>query len=148
MSGFVSLPDPGPAIRADCVPCFLAIIRTTNEEAAAWAENTAFRKEILSKAWVVSEEDEKRARRKAEGLDREKRAREERKKRKRRDEERGKRAALDKEKRGEERQRRGEDQGRRDDAAGMSRRREAAEHRDRRRDVEKARRPKSKVPGS
>lgn len=60
-----------------------AIIRTTNEEAAAWAETTAFRKEILGKPWDVSEADEKRARRKAEGLDREKRARGERKKRKR-----------------------------------------------------------------
>ncbi|KAL2046824.1 hypothetical protein N7G274_000842 [Stereocaulon virgatum] len=59
----------------------IVIIRTTNEEAAAWAENTAFRRDILNIPWVVSEKDEERARRKAEGLDREKKAREDRKRR-------------------------------------------------------------------
>ncbi|KAL9132358.1 MAG: hypothetical protein Q9175_006471 [Cornicularia normoerica] len=124
----------------------ISTIRTTNEETAAWAENTAFRREILSTPWVVSEKDEKRAKRKAEGLDREKRAREEREKRKRREEEKGaKRAAAEKEKRRGERTRRGQEQVRKEDEAGVSRRRGNAEHRHRRRDVEKARRPKSEV---
>lgn len=126
----------------------MSIIRTTNEEAAAWAETTAFRKDVLDTPWVVSEEEEKRARRKAEGLDREERAREERKRRKRREREEGKRAAAEKEKRRGERKRREREQGRREDEAGMSRRRGDTEHRDRRRDVEKTRRPKSEVSGS
>ena len=118
----------------------LAIIHTTNEEAAAWAENTAFRKEVLAKPWVVGEEDEERARRKAEGLDREKRAREERKRRKRREEdEKGKRAAAEKEKRGGERKWRGDGRGWRDSEAGPSRRQVDGGKRDRRRDVEKVR---------
>ncbi|KAL9075871.1 MAG: hypothetical protein Q9161_001264 [Pseudevernia consocians] len=125
----------------------VSIIRTTNEEAAAWAENTAFRKEILSRPWVVSEEDEKRARRKAEGLDREKRAREERKRRKRREEEQGKRAALEKAKQREERKRRDEGRGQRDSDAGISRRKTDTEHRGRRRDIEKAKGSKSEVSG-
>ena len=109
-----------------------AIIRTTNEEAAAWAENTAFRKEILSEPWVVSEEDEERARRKAEGLDREKRAREERKKRKRKLELDGKGAALGKEKGRGEGKRREREQGLGGDEGGVSARRGDAEHRERR----------------
>ncbi|CAF9912421.1 hypothetical protein IMSHALPRED_000311 [Imshaugia aleurites] len=115
----------------------ISIVRTTNEEAAAWAENTVFRKEILGKPWVVSEEDEERARRKAEGSDREKRAREERRKRKRREEDERKRAAAVEEERRRGRKRREEEQARRVDEAG---RREDAEHKDRRRYVEKARR--------
>lgn len=59
----------------------ISTIRTTNEEAAAWAENTEFRMTVLDIPWLVSEKDEKRARRKAEGLDREQRAKEERRKR-------------------------------------------------------------------
>lgn len=103
---------PCAATRTDFVLCVpTAIIGTTNEEVAAWAENTAFRKEVLDIPWVISEEEEKRARRKAEGLDREKRARGERKKRKRREEE-GKgereRTVAEKEKRRGERKRKGE----------------------------------------
>ncbi|KAF6230357.1 hypothetical protein HO133_004699 [Letharia lupina] len=126
----------------------ISIIRTTNEEAAAWAENTAFRKEILSQPWVVSEEEEKRARRKAEGLDREKQARKERKKRKLREEYDGKRAVAEKEKRRAERKRREEGQGRREGEAGPLGRQADGEHRKRRRDVEKARRPKSEDSGA
>lgn len=55
-------------------------ICTTNEEAAAWAENTKFRRSVLDIPWVVGIKDEKRARSKAEGLDREQRAKEERRK--------------------------------------------------------------------
>lgn len=118
----------------------LAIIHTTNEETAAWAENTAFRNEVLAKPWVVGEEDEERARRKAEGLDREKRAREERKRRKRRGEdEKGKRAATEKEKRRGERKWRGDGRGWRDSEAGPSRRQVDGGKKDCRRDVEKVR---------
>jgi len=46
---------------------FTAFVRTTNEEAEAWAQTTAFRRDILSKPWVVSDQDERRARRRAEG---------------------------------------------------------------------------------
>lgn len=139
MSGYVGLHAREP--RQRLTPCRIcaAIIRTTNEEAAAWAENTVFRKEILDKPWVVSKEDEERARRKAEGLDRERRAREERKKRKRREQGEGKRIALEKEKRRAEMKGREEEQGRREDETGVLRRREDAEHGDRRQDVEKTR---------
>lgn len=58
----------------------ISIIRTTNEEAAAWAENTDFHSSVLDIPWVVNEKDEKRAKRKAEGLDREQRAKAERRK--------------------------------------------------------------------
>ena len=149
MSGYVGLQaplEPRRGLTLYRVPA--AIIRTTNEEAAAWAENTAFRKEILSQPWVVSEEEEKRARRKAEGLDREKQAREERKKRKLREEDDGKRAVAEKEKRRAERKRREEGQGRREGEAGPLGRQADGEHRKRRRDVEKARRPKSEVSGA
>lgn len=59
----------------------IALIRSTNEEAGTWAELSAFRNDVLNKAWVVSERDEVRARRKAEGSYRERKAKEERKKR-------------------------------------------------------------------
>lgn len=52
-----------------------AFVRTTNEEAEAWAQTAAFRRDILSKPWVVSEQDERRARRKAEGHEERQRAR-------------------------------------------------------------------------
>ena len=47
----------------------ISILHTTNEEAAAWAENTAFRREILDTPWTLSKKDEEQARKKAEGLD-------------------------------------------------------------------------------
>ncbi|KAK4691823.1 hypothetical protein P7C71_g5261, partial [Lecanoromycetidae sp. Uapishka_2] len=47
-----------------------SIVHTTNEEAGAWAENTAFRHDILNVPWIVSERNEKRAKREAEGLNR------------------------------------------------------------------------------
>ena len=120
-----------------------AIIRTTNEEAAAWAENTAFQTQILSEPWVVSEKDARRARRKAEGLDREKRSTEERKRRKRREEADRKRAAAGKDRRRGETRRREDVQGQRDGKTDPSRRQACEEHRDSRRDADKAR--KSKV---
>lgn len=111
-----------------------AIIRTTNEEVAAWAENTAFRKEVLDKAWVVGEEEEKRARRKAEGLDRER----QRRGRKRRQEEeakaKGKSAGAGKEKR----RGREEGHGRREGEVGPSKRQASGEDRNRRREAHKA----------
>lgn len=58
----------------------ISIIYSTSEESAAWAENTEFRSSILSSPWVVSAKDEQRAKRKAEGLDREQKAQEARRK--------------------------------------------------------------------
>lgn len=58
---------------------YVAVIHTTNEEVSSWAETTAFHTDILDNPWVVSERDEKRARRKAEGLDRERKTRDYRK---------------------------------------------------------------------
>lgn len=55
----------------------IAFVRTTNEEAEAWAQNVAFRQDILSKPWVVSEQDERRARRKTEGHEERQHARDE-----------------------------------------------------------------------
>ena len=123
-----------------------AIVRTTNEEAAAWAENTAFQKEILDKPWVVSEEEEKRARRNAEGLDREKRVREERKRRRRRkeEEEKGKHLGAEERKRKEEKKKnRKEGQGRRKGEVGSSRVQEGGELSDRRIEYKKARKTTS-----
>ena len=114
-----------------------AIIRTTNEEVAAWAENTAFRHSVLDKAWVVGEEEEKRARRKAEGLDRER----QRRRRKRRDEEEGreretgKPAVAGKEKR----RAREEGHGRREGEVGPSKRQIGGQDRDHRRELHNAR---------
>lgn len=54
----------------------ISIIYTTSEETAAWVENTEFRSSILNVPWVVSAKDEQRAKRKAEGLDREQKAQE------------------------------------------------------------------------
>ena len=63
-----------------------ALIHTTTEEAAAWAELAEFRKDVLSKAWVLSEKEQSRAKRKAEGWNRnrERKAREEHKRKKER----------------------------------------------------------------
>lgn len=35
----------------------LEFVRTTNDEAKAWAQNAAYRRDILSKPWVMSDED-------------------------------------------------------------------------------------------
>ena len=68
----------------------------TKKPPSAWAENIAFRESILNNPWSVSENDEKRVRRKAEGLDRERKARDERKRRKENAERDGKLDALQK----------------------------------------------------
>ena len=68
----------------------------TKKPPSAWAENIAFRKSILNNPWSVSEKVEKRVRRKAEGLDCERKARDERKKRKENAERDGKLNALQK----------------------------------------------------
>ncbi len=57
----------------------ISILHTTSEEATAWAESTAFRKDILDIPWTVSNGDEQLARKRAEGLDREQKAKEKRK---------------------------------------------------------------------
>ena len=48
----------------------IAIVRTTNEEAVAWTENTAFHDDVLSKPWNLSEKEQRRAKTTAEGSDR------------------------------------------------------------------------------
>ena len=48
----------------------IAIVRTTNAEATAWTENTAFHDDVLSKPWNLSEREQRRAKNKAEGRDR------------------------------------------------------------------------------
>ena len=48
----------------------ITILHTTNEETAAWIENTVFCKDVLCEPWFVSKMDEERARKKAEGLHR------------------------------------------------------------------------------
>ena len=53
----------------------IAIIRSTNEEAAAWTENTLFHHEILSKPWILGEKEQKRAKRKALGSERQEKLR-------------------------------------------------------------------------
>ena len=68
----------------------------TKKPPSAWAENIAFRKSILNNPWSVSDKDEKRVRKKAEGLDCERKARDERKKRKENAERDGKLNALQK----------------------------------------------------
>ena len=47
----------------------ISVMQTTTEEAVVWAETTAFKHDILSRHWIVSEEDYKTVKRKAEGLD-------------------------------------------------------------------------------
>ena len=46
----------------------ISIIYTTNEEVTAWADNSAFRKDVLENPWVLSVKEERQAKRKAEGL--------------------------------------------------------------------------------
>ena len=53
------------------------IIRTTNEEASAWTEMATFREKVLSIPWVLTDQEERRAKRKAEGYEAKKKAREE-----------------------------------------------------------------------
>lgn len=60
----------------------LAILPTTNDEVTAWAETSAFRRDILSTSWVVGDQDLSRARRKAEGLERHERHMAEKRRRK------------------------------------------------------------------
>ncbi|KAL8659899.1 MAG: hypothetical protein Q9226_000193 [Calogaya cf. arnoldii] len=59
----------------------ISLVRTTNEEATAWVENATFHQEVLCKPWVVSERDQWRAKNKAAGLDKERKAKKERKRR-------------------------------------------------------------------
>lgn len=60
-----------------------ALVRTTTEEATAWAENATFYQEVLCKPWVVNDRAQLRAKKKAAGLDKEREAKKERKRRKR-----------------------------------------------------------------
>lgn len=70
-----------------------ALVRTTNEEASAWAESATFCNDILSKPWIVSECNQQQARIEAEGVKREREVRRERKRRKKALEEKEERKA-------------------------------------------------------
>ncbi|KAL8768362.1 MAG: hypothetical protein Q9209_005396 [Squamulea sp. 1 TL-2023] len=59
----------------------ISLIQTTSEEATAWAENATFHKNILCKPWVVSENHQRRAKRKAEGVEEEREVRQHRRRR-------------------------------------------------------------------
>ncbi|KAI4114997.1 MAG: hypothetical protein LQ345_004321 [Seirophora villosa] len=59
----------------------ITLVRTTNEEAGAWAENVDFRQKTLSQPWFVSEREEQQARIEAEGVEREREARKEKRRR-------------------------------------------------------------------
>ena len=60
-------------------------IHTTNGEVDSWAENSSFYADILGKPWIVNHLEERRAKRKAEGLDRKQQILAERKRRKHHD---------------------------------------------------------------
>ncbi|KAL8797171.1 MAG: hypothetical protein Q9195_000638 [Heterodermia aff. obscurata] len=55
----------------------LWIVRTTNEEASAWSKTATFRRKVLSIPWVLADQEERRAKRKAEGYEAKRKAREE-----------------------------------------------------------------------
>ena len=64
---------------------FAALVRTTNEEAEAWAQNAAYQRDILSKPWVISDDDlikferfERRERRRQQEIERQRQRRLER----------------------------------------------------------------------
>lgn len=63
-----------------------ALISSTNDELSAWAEISSFRESILMIPWVISLQDERRARRKAEGVEYEQKRKSERQERKERKE--------------------------------------------------------------
>ncbi|KAL8730297.1 MAG: hypothetical protein Q9166_004180 [cf. Caloplaca sp. 2 TL-2023] len=68
----------------------ISLVRTTNEEAAAWVGTATFHRDILGKPWTVNEREQQRAKRKATGLDREREAKKERRRRRKEiDEQRG-----------------------------------------------------------
>ncbi|KAI4239337.1 MAG: hypothetical protein L6R40_005552 [Gallowayella cf. fulva] len=56
----------------------ISLVRTTNDEAALWAENAAFHRDILTRPWIVSDHEQRSAKKKAAGLNRERKAKEER----------------------------------------------------------------------
>ncbi|ROT36609.1 hypothetical protein SODALDRAFT_352553 [Sodiomyces alkalinus F11] len=56
------------------------VLRSTEEEVALWERRAAFRRDVLSKPWVLTEKQVRRCRREAEGMDEWNRKREEREK--------------------------------------------------------------------
>ncbi|KAL8655642.1 MAG: hypothetical protein Q9210_000752 [Variospora velana] len=82
----------------------ISLVRTTNEEASAWAENAAFHRDILSQPWVVSESNQQQARIEAEGLEREREAKKEQKRKHKALEEKRKKEKKKKKKRERERE--------------------------------------------
>ena len=61
----------------------LAIIQTTTEEAAAWAENTHFRREVLGQPWLLSQEEQQKAKEQVKGAERKRQLQEARERKKR-----------------------------------------------------------------
>ncbi|KAL2755999.1 hypothetical protein ACRALDRAFT_1064025 [Sodiomyces alcalophilus JCM 7366] len=53
------------------------VLRSTEEEVALWERRTAFRRDVLSTPWVLSERQVRRCRREAEGVDERNRKRQE-----------------------------------------------------------------------
>lgn len=49
----------------------IALIPTTNDEITTWAETNSFRESILMIPWIISPQDEERARKKSEGIEEE-----------------------------------------------------------------------------
>lgn len=66
----------------------LTPIRSTTEEVRTWMENSAFRRDVLDRPWVVSAEDQRRLKKEAEGQEDKESRRERWKRRRRREEER------------------------------------------------------------
>ncbi|KAL8812666.1 MAG: hypothetical protein Q9200_000854 [Gallowayella weberi] len=48
----------------------ISLVRTTDEEAALWADNATFHRDVLSRPWVVGHVEQRSAKMKAAGMDR------------------------------------------------------------------------------
>lgn len=68
------------ALIADRRP--VGILRTTNEEAAAWAKYATYKRDVLSKPWVLTDKEQRQAERRAQGYEAKKKAKEEHKRKK------------------------------------------------------------------
>lgn len=73
-------PNLSPAIVSIADLSLQAFVRTANEESEAWAQCAAFRRNILDKPWEITDQDQLRAKRRADGKEERRRARGEQKK--------------------------------------------------------------------
>ncbi|KAL8710321.1 MAG: hypothetical protein Q9220_005091 [cf. Caloplaca sp. 1 TL-2023] len=90
----------------------------TNEEVEAWAQNTAFYQNVLSKPWAIGEREQQQAKLKAMGVERKRKVRKEQKGKKVVREEKGKHQPdIEEQTRARRQQRRKEKQGRNDGKA-------------------------------